>query len=106
MVVPMKSKKLNLDSTTAAVFLFDPHVRKTTAIQMFVSSYELTRSEAELAHALTLGASLDDVANRRGVSRNTVKAQLHSIFAKTETNRQSELVSLLLRSVVGLGLKS
>ncbi len=106
MVVPIHSKKLNLETVTAGVFLFDPDVRKTTAIQMFVSSYDLTRSEAELAHALALGTSLEDAAEKRGVSRNTAKTQLHSIFSKTDTNRQSELVSLLLRSVVGIGLKT
>ena len=105
MVVPMRSQKLNLGNVTAAVFLFDPHVRKTTAIQMFVTSYELTPSEAELAHSLALGHSLDEAAALRGVSRNTAKSQLHSIFEKTETNRQSELVSLLLRSLVGINLK-
>ncbi len=106
MVVPMRSQKLNLTGTTAAVFMFDPNARKTTAIQMFVSSYDLTRSEAELAHSLALGNSLEEAATKRGVSRNTAKSQLHSIFGKTETSRQSELVSLLLRSVAGIGLES
>jgi DNA-binding CsgD family transcriptional regulator len=106
MVTPMQSRKTDLESVNAAVYLFDPSVRKTTAIEMFVSSYDLTRSEAELAHFLALGGTLEDVAERRGVSRNTAKTQLHSIFAKTETNRQSELVSLLLRSVAGINLRS
>lgn len=106
MVTPMQSRKTDMESVSAAVYLFDPSVRKTTAIEMFVSSYDLSRSEAELAHFLALGGTLEDVAERRGVSRNTAKTQLHSIFAKTETNRQSELVSLLLRSVAGINLKT
>ncbi len=73
---------------------------------MFVSSYGLTQSEAEIAHALVLGGTLDEVAVTRGISRNTAKSHLHSIFAKTSTNRQSELVSLLLRSVAGINLRS
>lgn len=106
MLVPMQGlKSSELDSASAAIFLFDPNVRKTTAIDLFVSSYELSRSEAELAHCLALGNSLDEAAEQRGVSRNTAKTQLHSIFDKTETNRQSELVSLLLRSVAGINLK-
>lgn len=106
MMVPLRSRRPGFEGTTAALFLFDPNVRKTTVIDLFVSSYTLTRSEAELAHCLALGECLDAIAIKRGVSRNTVKSQLHSIFAKTETSRQSELVSLLLRSVAGIGLRS
>jgi DNA-binding CsgD family transcriptional regulator len=105
MVVPMQSRNAGMESATAAVFLFDPSTRKTTAIELFVSSYGLSRSEAELAHFLALGGTLEEAAARRGVSRNTVKTQLHSIFAKTDTNRQSELVALLLRSVAGINLQ-
>lgn len=105
MVAPMKSQKLSMENATAVVFLFDPHIRKTTTVDMLVSSYELTRAEAELAHYLALGHSLEEAAQQRGVSRNTIKTQLQSIFHKTETSRQSELVSLLLRSVAGLSLK-
>lgn len=105
MVMPMQNHKMGQEKVTAAVFLFDPSVRKTTAIDVFVSSYGLSRSEAELAHFLALGGSLEEAAVSRGVTRNTAKAQLHSIFAKTETHRQSELVSLLLRSVAGISLK-
>ncbi len=106
MAVPMRPKDLNLTGVSAAVFIFDPGAKKTTAIQMFVSSYDLTRSEAELAHSLALGNSLDEAAAKRGVSRNTAKSQLHSIFSKTDTSRQSELVSLVLRSIAGISLKS
>lgn len=105
MVAPMKSQKLNMDNVTAVVFLFDPHTRKTTAVDLLVSSYELTRAEAELAHYLAQGHSLEEAAQQRGVSRNTIRSQLQSIFHKTDTSRQSELVSLLLRSVAGISLK-
>ncbi len=104
MVVPMESKRAGMETVSAAVFLFDPMSPRATALELFVSSYNLTRSEAELAHCLALGESLEVVALKRGVSRNTVKSQLHSIFAKTDTSRQSELVSLLLRSIAGINL--
>lgn len=101
-VVPMMASKVKIENTSVAVFLFDPDARKTTAIDLFVASYGLTRSEAQLAHALASGEMLETIAAKRGVTRNTVKTQLHSIFAKTSTSRQSELVSLLLRSVAGI----
>jgi DNA-binding CsgD family transcriptional regulator len=107
MVVPLpKQKNTGMEGAAAAIFLFDPLVRKTSPIELFVSSYRLTRSEAELAHSLVLGSSLDEAAAKRGISRNTAKSHLHAIFTKTSTNRQSELVSLLLRSVAGINLRA
>lgn len=104
-VVPMVTNKVKTGKASVAVFLFDPDARKTTAIDLFVASYGLTRSEAQLAHALASGERLETIAAKRGVTRNTVKSQLHSIFAKTSTSRQSELVSLLLRSVAGIHIR-
>ena len=105
-VVPLPAHKNVIGgSASAAVFLFDPTANRTAAITMFVSSYDLSRAEAELAHRLALGDTLEEAATRRGISRNTAKGLLRSIFAKTNTNRQSELVSLLLRSVAGINLR-
>lgn len=59
--------------------------------------FGLTRAEARLAAALASGSALDDVARSIGISRETARAQLKAIFAKTKTNRQAELVALLAR---------
>ena len=58
--------------------------------------YQLTAAEARLAKLLVSGDSLAVIADRLGVSHNTVRNQLKSIFSKTGTNRQSELVGLIL----------
>ena len=106
-LVPMPAQKdASSGSATAAIFLFDPLANRTTAIDLFVTSHGLSRSEAELAHRLALGDSLDEAAAFRGISRNTAKGQLRSIFSKTNTKRQSELVSLLLRSIAGINLQA
>ena len=106
-LVPMPAQRdVSSGSATAAIFLFDPLANRTTAIDLFVTSHGLSRSEAELAHRLALGDSLDEAAAFRGISRNTAKGQLRSIFAKTNTSRQSELVSLLLRSIAGINLQA
>ena len=106
MAVPMNWQSQNLiDSVTTAILLFDPAKKRTTTLRLFTTSYGLTRSEALLAQALAEGSSLDEYAQERGVSINTAKSQLRSIFAKTETSRQPELISLLLRSAAGMNLK-
>jgi DNA-binding CsgD family transcriptional regulator len=57
--------------------------------------FDLTPREAEVAVALLNGHSVDSLAQLLGISRNTAKVHLQSLFRKTATNRQSELVHLL-----------
>jgi DNA-binding CsgD family transcriptional regulator len=61
------------------------------------TKFGLTTAEAEIAAALSNGSSLNECASRRGVAIPTVRNQLQSIFAKTSTSRQAELVALLSR---------
>ena len=57
--------------------------------------FDLSPREIEVAQALLSGHSLESICALLAISRNTVKAHLQSIFRKTGTNRQSELVHLL-----------
>jgi len=57
--------------------------------------FALTTSEARVARAVTQGMSIDEIAARCGVDRETVRSQLKAVFAKTGTNRQAQLASLL-----------
>jgi DNA-binding CsgD family transcriptional regulator len=58
--------------------------------------YELTPAEAELVLHLARGLSLEQTAEQRGVAVNTVRSQLKRVFAKTNTNRQADLIRLVL----------
>ena len=57
----------------------------------------LTPSEAKLACVIARGASPGIAAREFKISRETARNQLKSVFAKTNTHRQSELVALLLQ---------
>ncbi len=59
--------------------------------------FGLTAAEARLAALLSGGASPAEAAGRLGVSLATVRKQLASIFAKTRTRGQVELVALVSR---------
>ena len=61
--------------------------------------FALTPAETRLAMAMFEGASLADAAETFGVSLNTVRNQLARLFEKTGTTRQSELMSLMMRTV-------
>jgi len=57
--------------------------------------YDLTRTEATVALGIADGLSIDEIAARGSVERETVRTQLKAVFAKTSTHRQSGLASQL-----------
>ena len=50
------------------------------------------------------GKSLEQSGEALQITSNTARSSLKSIFGKTQTNRQSELVRLLLNSPASLNL--
>lgn len=58
-------------------------------------AYGLSAMEADLASRLHADHSLDEIATQRGVTRETLRTQLKSLFHKTGVTRQSSLVRLL-----------
>ena len=62
--------------------------------------YSLTSAEADLVKLLVEGASIGEAAERRRVARTTARSQLKSIFSKTGTKSQVELVQLVLSGVM------
>jgi DNA-binding CsgD family transcriptional regulator len=61
--------------------------------------FGLTAAEARLALWLLRGETLHTACGRYDVSPHTVRVQLTSIFRKTQTSRQSELLTLMTRIV-------
>jgi len=59
--------------------------------------FGLTAAEARLATIIGAGESLDAACGVLRVARETARNQLKSIFAKTDTHRQAQLVALLAR---------
>ena len=82
----------------ALVFMFDPEQLPRLSTDRARKAFGLTPAEAILASELCQGATLEEVAVQRKVSTHTIRTQLKSVFMKTGTNRQSELVALLLAS--------
>lgn len=60
-------------------------------------AYGLSPRETELVQALAEGKSLPDFAKETGKAYSTVKSQLLSVFRKTGTSRQVELIDKLRR---------
>jgi DNA-binding CsgD family transcriptional regulator len=82
-----------------AVFVADPSARVVAGPEVLAELYQLTHSEAELVRLLAAGLSLEEAAEKRGVSLNTARSHLKHVFAKTDTSRQGELVRLIVSGV-------
>ncbi|MEM7021178.1 MAG: hypothetical protein AAF637_01160 [Pseudomonadota bacterium] len=79
----------------AMVLITDPEQQPEYPSAFLAQRYSLTSAEARLACELVAGSSLQEAADSFGVAIGTVRGQLKQIFAKTDVNRQSELIRLL-----------
>jgi len=82
---------------TVGLFITDPE-RVCGAVDVWRRLYGLTMAEAALAARLVEGESPARAAEALGITTGTARTQLKRLFAKTETNRQAELVRTLLMS--------
>ncbi len=64
--------------------------------------FALTRAEATLCAGLAAGDSLHNLASALNKSRETLRAQLKSVFGKLGVNSQGELISVILASPCAL----
>ena len=64
---------------------------------MLRQAFLLTPSEARLALCLADGKSLEEAAPEMAVAQETVRSHLKSVFRKTATHRQGELIALVSR---------
>lgn len=62
---------------------------------LLLDSFRLTPSEIRVVQGLAGGLSLGDLSKSTGRSLNTFRSQLKSIFRKTGTNTQADLVRLV-----------
>jgi DNA-binding CsgD family transcriptional regulator/PAS domain-containing protein len=96
-VATFPCERLTAGSQFAAIGLIgDPDRLQHFPLEIIQSSYGLTPAEARLALLLLEGKSLAEAAELNHVTQNTLRSQLKSIFAKTGTRRQGELIGLLV----------
>ena len=61
----------------------------------FIKQFSLTSAEARLCHSFADGLTLNDYCEKWNIATSTARSQLHSIFGKTSTRRQSDLLRLI-----------
>jgi DNA-binding CsgD family transcriptional regulator len=107
---PLRVRFVQLDPSSVQVFfagaaamvlIEDPAVSSAaTRIESARAAYGLTAAELRVARRLIEGLTPAEIAAVDGVSPLTVRSQLKSIFAKTDTRRQAEVVRKLSAGVL------
>ncbi len=98
-VAPLREFSTILSQRPAAVlFISDPDRNLELPADLLRRCYGLTPAEARMVMVLLEGHSLKEGADSCGVTHNTAKSQLKSIFSKTQVRRQGELIRLLMIS--------
>jgi DNA-binding CsgD family transcriptional regulator len=101
MVAPVRRPAAGRQFSEPLVLMFLSHglANPTIDVHGLAAAFGLSPAEAQVAVELLKGEKLGAIASRRGVARETVRAQVKSLFAKTGTHGQAQLVATLLGSL-------
>jgi len=84
------------DSHRGVIFIHDPEIGRQACHTVIGPMYGLTKSEARLVASLVSGGILKETAEKIGITEGSARIYLKSIFQKTNTRNQMELVRLIL----------
>lgn len=84
---------------SALVFVMDPELSVETAETELRQLYGLTQTEARVANLLMEGKTLDECCQELAIRRSTGRTHVQHLFEKVGVQRQSELVSVLWKSI-------
>jgi DNA-binding CsgD family transcriptional regulator len=93
---PLDTQRFSENAPAAFVLLTDPIHGSSRPAWMLHSLYGLTSAEVLVAEQLMKGYSPKEVATMLSIAVPTVRWHLRSLFQKTDTRRQSDLMRLLL----------
>lgn len=84
---------------SALVFVMDPELSIEAAEAELQQLYGLTQTEARVANLLMEGKTLDECCQELAIRRSTGRTHVQHLFEKVGVQRQSELVSVLWKSI-------
>jgi DNA-binding CsgD family transcriptional regulator len=90
---------LGVSIPAVSILLLDPDSLPEPDVPALCELFSLTPAEARVAGKLALGRSVEEIASEAGLSIETVRTHIKRILSKTATERQGELISLILRSI-------
>jgi hypothetical protein len=90
-----KPTEPDLHVASYMITLRDPNHYPSQQWQLFNKQFNLTSTEARLCRAFADGLTLNDYREKYHVATSTARSQLHSVFCKTSTHRQCDLLRLI-----------
>jgi DNA-binding CsgD family transcriptional regulator len=93
--IPSETDELFQGLTAVAVVSpAQPHA--PPSLEILKGLFELSPAEARVAQGIAARWTVEEIADRSNVSRETVRSQLKTVLAKTGTKRQLDLAVMLL----------
>jgi DNA-binding CsgD family transcriptional regulator len=90
-------------AAVAAVFVRKASVERPSPLEALVAAYRLTPAELRVLLGIVEVGGIPEVADILGISETTAKTHLQHVFAKTNTNRQADLVKVVAGFINPLG---
>jgi DNA-binding CsgD family transcriptional regulator len=90
---------LGVSVPAVSIIVIDSESPADLDITLLRETYSLTPAEAAVASALTRGRNVGEIAAESQTSVETVRTHVKRLLSKTGTDRQGELIALILRSV-------
>ncbi|KAA0178599.1 hypothetical protein FX016_24245 [Cupriavidus gilardii] len=72
-------------------------------VQRFAARYHLTKAESRALSGIVKGHSVDRIAQDAYVSRETIRSQIKSLYAKTGVNSMADIIRLALSTESRIG---
>ena len=96
---PYIAQRVALDAADCSFLLLITDLNRLAGARadLLEHGFGLTPCEARVAAALSTGMTPSEIARHHGISMGTVRSQLKSVFEKTGTKRQPELIAVLAR---------
>lgn len=95
-VVPVRGSARDIFTQATFMLIVTPVDRGAVpSAEVLQGLFDLTPAEAQVARGVAQAGSIDALAAKIGVTRETVRTQLKAVLSKTGLSRQQELVSLL-----------
>ena len=107
LVTPLKEYKNNYGQNLpiSILFLYAGMGNSRLVEDILRSLYRLSRTEAKVTAKLVKTPYLEEVAKSLGITYNTARTHLKRIYNKTQTNRISSLIHMIINGPVGVVLQ-
>lgn len=93
---PLPLGDADLDTSAVIGTLIDVGLREQLEVELLAQLFDLSTASARVAEAYLRVDSVKEAAKQLGISANTVKTHLATVYERTGCSRQSQLVRLVM----------